>query len=103
MSERVGAAKRRRDRLRAWHRHEQLTAAIELATALHHSAQRPKTVVEEPREEVVKVTHDAPRAQKTPPPGVRPGILAEPGPQRSDRTVRRFLGDCSFTVAAVAG
>ena len=51
MSERVGAAKRRRDRwLRAWHRHKRLTVAMELATALHNSAQRPKTVVEVPRE-----------------------------------------------------
>ena len=36
-----GAAARRRDRrLRAWHRHERMTVAMELATALHHSAQR---------------------------------------------------------------
>ena len=41
MSERVGAAKRRRDRwLLAWHRHERLTVAMELGTALHHSAQQ---------------------------------------------------------------
>ena len=70
MSERVGAAKRRRDRrLRAWHPHEQLTVAMELAAALHHSAQRPKTVVEEPKEEVENVTRDGLRAQKSPPRG----------------------------------
>ena len=63
-----------------------------LAAALHHSAQRPKTVVEEPKEEVENVTRDGLRAQKSPPPGERPGILAEPGPQRSDRTVRHFAG-----------
>ena len=35
-----GAAKRRRDRrLRGWHRHVKITVAMELATALHHSAQ----------------------------------------------------------------
>ena len=40
-------------------------------------------------EEVEYEKHAGLRAQKTPPPGERPGILAEPGPQRSDRTVRR--------------
>ena len=43
-------------------------------------------------EEVEYVKHVGLRAQKTPPPGARPGILAEPGPQRSDRTVRRPAG-----------
>ena len=57
MSERVGAAKRRRDRrLRAWRRRVRLAVAMELAAALHHSAQRPKTVVDEPKEEVENVT-----------------------------------------------
>ena len=36
--------------------------------------------------------HDALRGLTTPPPGERPGILPEPVPQRSDRTVRRFAG-----------
>ena len=60
---RVGAAKPRRDRqLRAFHRHEQLT---ELATALHHSAQRPKSrVVEEPSEGEVRETYEALRRLK---------------------------------------
>ena len=50
----AGAAKRRRDRwFRSWHRHVRTTVAMELATALHHSAQR----VEEPREEAGPVTH----------------------------------------------
>ena len=41
MSAEHGAARRRRGRqVRAWHRHERLTVAMELATALHHSAQR---------------------------------------------------------------
>ena len=46
---------------------------MELATAHHHSAQRPgKKVVEEPEEEEVHVTHDALRGLKTP----RPQIVA---------------------------
>ena len=40
----------------------------------------------------MKVTYDGLQAQKTPPPRVRPGILAEPGPQRSDRTARHSSG-----------
>ena len=45
------------------------------------------------REEVENVTRDGLRAQKSPPPGERPGCLVDPGPQRSDRTVRRSAGD----------
>ena len=41
------------------------------------------------REEVVHDAHDALRGPKTPPPGRRPGSLAEPAPQRSDRSLRR--------------
>ena len=44
------------------------------------------------REEVVNEPHVALRGLTTPPPGERPGILPEPVPQRSDRTVRRFAG-----------
>ena len=47
------------------------------------------------REEVVHDAHDALRGQKTPPPGVRPGSPSDPGPQRSDRTVRRSSGGSS--------
>ena len=36
--------------------------------------------------------HNALRGPKTPPPGVRPGSLAEPGLQRSDRSLRRSSG-----------
>ena len=73
---RFGAAKRRRDRqLRAFHPHEQLTVRMELATALHHSSQRPKSrVVEGPSEEEVHEHCGAPRRQKRPPPGTRPGV-----------------------------
>ena len=72
-----GAAKRRRDRqLRSFHRHEMLSVKMALATALHHSAQR----VEVPREGVEAEVNDAPRRQKPPPPGMRPGVLVDPGP-----------------------
>ena len=54
---------------------------MEVAAALHHSAQRPKTVVEEPQEEVENVTRDGLRAQKSPPPGTQPAALREPGLQ----------------------
>ena len=43
-------------------------------------------------------THYGPRAQKTPPPGERPGILAEPGPQRSDRSRRPSSWDALPTL-----
>ena len=61
MSAGDGAAWRRRDRqLRAWHRHVRTAVAMELATALHQSAQRPKSrVVEGPSEGEVRETYDA--------------------------------------------
>ena len=77
MSAGHGAAWRRRERqLRAWHRHERMTVAMELATALHHSAQR----VEAPREGVEGETNDALRRPKPPLPGKRPGVLLDPEP-----------------------
>ena len=63
-----------------------------LAEATNHAASRRQKPVSAIREEVEHATHCGPRAQKTPP-GERPGILAEPGPQRSDRTVRRSSGE----------
>ena len=69
-----------------------------LAAATHHSAQQnaaprgPKTGARA-REGVEHEQHDGPRAQKPPLPGVRPGSLFDPGPQRSARTVRRSAGD----------
>ena len=69
-----GAAKRRREcQLRAWHRHERKTVAMELATALHHSAQW----VEAPREGVEGEKYYAPRRPKPPLPGKRPSSLVE--------------------------
>ena len=96
-----GAALRRRERrLRAWQRHVRTAVQLALAVKLHHSANKvePHDALRGQnkragREEVEHATHYGPRAQKTPPPAERPGILAEPGLQRSDRTVRRSSGD----------
>ena len=75
-------AVRRRERpLRVRHRHERLTVPMELATALHHSAQRPRPVVEVPREEAGHVLNFAPRGPRTLPPGTPPGVLLDPEPQ----------------------
>ena len=87
--------RRRQRRLRSMLRHERQSIAMALAEILHHSANvtvvKHKEEVEQhaaPRgpktaraevEEAVNATHDALRGQNTPPPGVRPGILAEPG------------------------
>ena len=55
--------------------------ANELATALHHSAQRPKSsVVEGPSAGEVHETYDALRRFKARLPGTRPGLLPEPEP-----------------------
>ena len=95
-----GSARRRRmRRLRQWQRHERMTVAMALAEATHHAAPRRQTPVSAIREEVEHATHSGPRAQKTPPPGERPGILAEPGPERSDRSLRRSAGESLPTLA----
>ena len=82
MSERDGAATRRRERrLRSWAKHERQTVAMAPAEALHHSApRRPKTasarmrpgVLEdpEPRRETEHGLYAAPRGLKPPSPGV---------------------------------
>ena len=79
-----GAAMRRRQRrLRSMLRHEQQSVAMALAQALHHSAGPSKTMVVERRERQegeVQDVYDAPRSQKTPLPGVRPGVPLDPGP-----------------------
>ena len=88
MAARVGdaggtsSARRRRERRqRSWWRHEQLSVAAALASARHHSV-GPGVVLwrEEQQEEVENATYDDPRAQNTPPPGLRPGVLQDPGP-----------------------
>ena len=71
--------------------HERLTIAVELATALTHSAQRPRLVVEESREGEVGEAYGAPRRLEPPLSGTRLEQLVEPaGTQRSDRTVQHF-------------
>ena len=88
--EHAGAAKRRRERrLRQWHRHERMTVAMAVAEATHHSAPRRQKTATAIREVEEQATHGGLRAQTAPPPGMRPGILPEPGPQRSDRCLRR--------------
>ena len=73
--------------------------AMELATALHHSAQRPKsTVVEGPSEGEVHETYDALRKQKALLPGTRPAPLPDiAAPQGS--TVARCPVDGGQTLA----
>ena len=101
----VGSARRRRDRqLRAWHRHVKMTVAMELATALHHSAQPGGPVVEEPEEEVEFEEHAGLRAQNIPPPGSRPGVLKDPGPPWVEAVTVGYVaaGAPSLVVASVA-
>ena len=103
----TSAWRRRQRRLRSWLRHERQTVAMELAAALHHIR------------DVGPVTHADLRAQKAASSGAgggsrdalcptgteaastgeRPGLPLEPGPQRSDRTVRRSSGDNLPTLA----
>ena len=99
--ERVKAAARRRGRrLRAWHRHVRTTVAMELATALHHSAQR----VEGPGEGEVHEKHDGLRAQMRHLPGTRPGLPPEPEPQVRAATVGYAAAPVPLlVVASLAG
>ena len=109
------ARRRRERRLRSWLRHERMTVAMALAEKLHHSAYRThlpkKEEVEQDqalrgqtkasaREGEVHEKDDASRSQSTPHPGERPGLPPEPGPQRSDRTVRRSSGETPLLVVA---
>ena len=71
-SERGAAVRRREHWLRALHRHERMTVAAELATALHH--------VEAPREGVELEKNVGLRAQKPSLQGKRPGLPPEPEP-----------------------
>ena len=96
----TAAARRRQRRVHSWLRHERMTVAMTLAEMSHHTAPRgPKMA--RVGEEVEYEKHAGIRAQKTPPPGERPGILAEPGPQRSDRTVRRSSGETPLLAVPV--
>ena len=86
--ERVGAAKRRKERrLRSWAKHQRMTVAMALAENLHHS-----------RQKVEGGEHDGPRAQKTArATGARPGVLTDLEPQGGRQAwsvtcLPRFLG-----------
>ena len=99
----TSAAKRRRERrLRSWWRHEAQSVRAAVTTVLHHSCDVGREMYDQKmvtaREVEEHETYDGPRAQKAPPPGARPGLLAEPGPQRSDRSLRRFAGDTHPTL-----
>ena len=101
-----GCARRRRERrLRSMLRHERMAVAMALAEALHHSsgpkvmeraqhaAPRGQETGTRAGEGEVHEKNDAPRRQNAPHPGERLGCLVDPGPQRSDHTVRRSEGD----------
>ena len=60
---------------------------MELATALHHSAQPAGPVVAGPREVEEQDKYEASRRQKAPPPGAHPGVLKEPEVQVRAATV----------------
>ena len=49
-------------------------------------------------EEVEKVSYDGLQAQRSPPLGERPGCLSDPGPQRSDCTLRHSAGKSPLLV-----
>ena len=84
----TGAARRRRERsLRSSWRHEQLSVAVALAAATHHSAQQygaPRSQKTATRATEVEEheKNEAPRRLEPPPPGERPGLPLEHGPQR---------------------
>ena len=68
-----------------------------LSTTTHNAR-----VVEEKEKKVVFEMHDGLPRLKTHPPGERPGILREPGSQRSDRTARRSSVDGVHLLAPLA-
>ena len=68
-----------------------------LAEFTHHSSRGQRTA--RVWEEVENATHNVLRHQKSPPLGMRPGCLADPEPQRGDRSPRRFAGDGLPTLA----
>ena len=81
-------------------RNERVALAMALAEATHHSSRGQRTATAIRVEVEEQVPNAGLRAQKTPPPEARPGILAEPGPQRSDRILRHSSGDGPLLVVA---
>ena len=91
----TGCARRRSERrLLSMLRHERVAVAMAVAEATHHYSRgqkssgrrrsRRRTTAHEHRSDLLREE--------------RPGILAEPGPQRSDRTARRSAGDTHPTL-----
>ena len=77
---------------------------MELATALHHSAQPAGPVVAGPREVEEQDKYEASRRQKALPPGAHPGVLKEPEVQVRAATVGCVAaGAPSLSVVLVSG
>ena len=103
-AEHAGAAKRQRQRrLRQRLRHERMTVAMAVAEASSVSAPLRQKTATAICEVEAHESHEALRGQKELPPGARPSILADPGPQRSDRTVRCFAEESPDPRPACAG
>ena len=110
MAARVGdascARRRRERRQRSWWRHEQLSVAAALASA--HTPQRWSWSGVAARGAAggggVQDTYDGQRAQNTPPPGLRPGVLLDPGPPWVEAVTIGYVaaGPPSLVVALVA-
>ena len=101
----AGAGKRRRERrLRQSQRHERMTVAMALAEATYHAAPRRQKPVSAIREELEHATHYGLRAQNTPPPGSRPGVLQDPGPPCVEAATVGYVaaGPPSLTVVPVS-
>ena len=69
-----------------------MPVATVLADSDHHAAPRGQKMART-REEVEPEQHEAPRRQEPRPPRVRLGSVAEPGPQRSDRSLWHSSGE----------
>ena len=81
-----------------------VATALRMTVAMAVAAHRVRRSTEpddshQGREVEEHVTNNALRRQKAPPPGARPGLLAEPGPQRSDRSLRHSSGDALPTLS----
>ena len=87
-------------RLRSMRRHERMAVAMAVAEAMHHYSRGRKTAtaiwgVEEPETgSALPSTKSSSTRER------RPGIPAEPGPQRSDRRLRRSSGPSLPLLAA---
>ena len=97
-----GVASRRDRQLRLLLRHEQLTVRMELAAALHQSAQPAGPVVQGPREQEVHEL-DASRGLKRPPLGTRRGVLKEPEAQWASTVGYVAAGAPHLVVPSLAG